>query len=72
MTIQEIDKMVTFLGIAYGALLIAAFFIRNKFFETIRIDALMMPKPTEKTRPLNLGIGIIVLGYCLYSLFKEW
>ena len=55
-------------GIIYGALLIAVVFVKTKFTEPFRIDALIMPNPSEKTRPLNLVAGICFAGYSIYSL----
>lgn len=67
---KNLDTVITVIGIIYGALLILTVFVRTKFTEAFRIDALFMPKPSEATRPLNLVIGIIVAGYSIYSLLK--
>lgn len=66
--IERLDLFVTLLGIAYGGVLIWAFFVSNPFTEAMRIDALLLPKPSASTRPLNLAAGILVAGYCVYSL----
>ncbi|MEK6614503.1 MAG: hypothetical protein AABZ32_00095 [Bacteroidota bacterium] len=58
-------------GIIYGALLIAVVFVKTKFTEPFRIDALIMPNPSEKTRPLNLIAGVCFAGYSIYSLLNE-
>ena len=67
---KNMDAIVTVIGIIYGFLLILTAFVRTKFTESFRIDALFMPKPSEATRPLNLLAGILVAGYSIYSLLK--
>lgn len=66
---KNLDSIVTMLGIIYGITLIFIAFIRTKYTEPLRIDALFMPNPSDATRPLNLVIGVLVAGYMLYSLF---
>lgn len=66
---KSLDTIVTALGIVYGLMLIVATFVRSAFAEAIRIDALFMPNPTDASRPLNLVIGLLIIGYMLYSLF---
>lgn len=68
---KNLDMIVTVIGIIYGLLLIFTAFVRTKFTEAFRIDVLFMPDPSEKTRPLNLVVGILVAGYSIYSLLKE-
>ena len=65
---DNLDNIVTVIGIIYGLLLILATFVRNKVTESIRIDALLMPQPTDNTRPLNLVVGLLFAGYSIYSL----
>ena len=65
---QNMDTILTVVGIIYGALLILVAFVRNKLTESLRIDALIMPNPTEATRPLNLVAGLLFAGYSIYSL----
>lgn len=67
---ENLDAVVTTIGIIYGALLVLAAFVSNKFTESIRIDALFIPKPTESTRILNLIVGLVIIGYNAYSLFR--
>ena len=67
---KNLDTIVTIIGIIYGLLLILTAFVRTKFTEAFRIDALLMPQPSESTRPLNLIAGILVAGYSIYSLLK--
>lgn len=56
-------------GIIYGILLIIAALTKTRFTEPFRIDALIMPNPTEKTRLINLFAGVCFAGYSIYSLF---
>jgi hypothetical protein len=46
-----------------------SFVVRTRFTEAARIDALMVPNPSETTRPLNLLIGLALIAYNGYSLF---
>lgn len=62
--------LLTIGGIVYGLLLIATVFVKTKYTEPFRIDALIMPSPSEKTRILNLVAGICFAGYGFYSLWK--
>ncbi len=65
-----LDLIITVGGIVYGTLLVVAAFVRNRFTEAIRIDAFIMPNPTDATRMLNLVIGVLLIGYEGYSLLK--
>jgi len=65
---QNINTIVTVVGIIYGFVLILATFVRIKFIEAMRIDALVIPQPTESTRPVNLIAGLVIAGYGIYSL----
>ena len=65
---QNINTVVTVVGIIYGLVLILLTFVRIKFIESMRIDALVIPQPTESTRPVNLIAGILIAGYGIYSL----
>lgn len=66
---QNINTVVTVGGIIYGFILIMAMFVRIKFIESMRIDALVIPHPTDSTRPVNLIAGLLIAGYGIYSLF---
>ncbi len=68
---KNLDTIVTVVGIIYGISLILATFVRNKITESIRVDALFMPQPTDNTRPLNLVVGLLVAGYGIYSLLTR-
>jgi len=48
--------------------LVLAAFVRSRFTEAMRIDALFMKQATDNTRPLNLVVGLLVAGYGIYSL----
>ncbi|MBW7903777.1 MAG: hypothetical protein H3C26_20100 [Rhodocyclaceae bacterium] len=62
------DTLVNVLGILYGAFLIAAAFVSNRATESMRIDALFIKGYSEKTRPINLVVGIAVACYGAWSL----
>ncbi len=62
------DTIVNVIGIIYGLILILAAFMRNKALESMRVDILFMPNPTEKTRPVNLFVGLLIACYAAYSL----
>ena len=65
---QNINTVVTIVGIVYGLMLIMVTFVRIKFIELMRIDALVIPHPTDSTRPVNLIAGLLIAGYGIYSL----
>ena len=65
-----LDLVVTIGGIVYGTVLVSVVFFRNRFTEALRIDALIVPKPTDATRMINPVIGLLLLGYNAYSLFR--
>ncbi len=66
----SLDLTVTLLGIAYGFMLIAGFFIRNRFTEIFRLDKLFMANPSSATSGVNLVAGIVIAGYNIYSLLR--
>lgn len=68
---KNMDTIFTVVGIIYGLVLILATFVRHKAIETLRVDALFMPQPTENTRPVNLVVGLLVAGYGVYSLLSR-
>lgn len=68
---QNINTVVTVVGIIYGFVLILITFVRIKHIELMRIDALVMQQPTESTRPVNLVAGILIAGYGIYSLLSK-
>ena len=65
------DTLVNVIGVLYGAILILATFVRSRFTEAMRIDALFIKECTERTRPLNLLAGLLIAGYAIYSLLSK-
>lgn len=65
------DVLVNVLGILYGAVLVAAAFVRSNFTEAFRIDALFIKEYTENTRPLNLLVGLLIAGYGIHALVSR-
>jgi len=65
-----LDLIVTIGGIVYGVVLVSVVFFRNSVTEALRIDALIMPKPTDATRMINPVIGLMLIGYNAYSLLR--
>ncbi len=65
-----LDLIVTLGGIAYGAVLVSVILFRNRFTEALRIDALIVPQPTDATRLLNPVIGLLLIGYNGYALLR--
>ena len=68
---NNMDFIVLVVGIIYGLVLILTTFVRNRLTESMRVDALFMPHPTDSTRPLNLVVGLLVAGYGIYSLLGK-
>jgi hypothetical protein len=65
------DLLINLLGCLYGLLLVSAVFTRTRFTEAMRIDALFIPRYSEKTRPLNLLAGLLVAGYAAHALLSR-
>jgi hypothetical protein len=65
------DTAVNAGAIAYGLLLVAGTFVRSRLTEALRIDALFIPGAGEKTRPLNLVLGLLIAGYGAWSLWGK-
>lgn len=65
------DTLINFLGVLYGALLVAAVFMRAPLLEALRIDTLFLRTASERTRPINLLAGLLAVGYGLYSLLSR-
>lgn len=63
------DTIVNAGAIAYGVLLMLAAFVRTPVTEALRIDSLFIPQAGEKTRPLNLVLGLLIAGYGAWSLW---
>jgi hypothetical protein len=62
------DTVVNAGAIVYGALLMLGTFVRTPLTEALRIDALFIPQAGDKTRPLNLVLGLLIAGYGAWSL----
>ena len=63
------DHAVNAGAIAYGLVLVASMFVRTRVTEALRIDTLFIPQAGEKTRPLNLVLGLAIAGYGAWSLW---
>ena len=48
-----------------------ATFVRHPLTEAMRIDALFIPQANERTRPLNLLMGVAIAGYGAWSLLSR-
>ncbi|MBH9552066.1 hypothetical protein [Inhella gelatinilytica] len=57
-------------AVVYGLLLVAAVFVRTPLTEALRIDSLFIPDAGEKSRPLNLILGLLIAGYGAWSLLQ--
>jgi len=68
---NQLDAIINVIGVLYGAVLVAATFIRAGLTEAMRIDALFIKDYSEKTRPLNLVAGVLVAGYAIHSLLSR-
>jgi hypothetical protein len=62
------DTAVNAGAIAYGLLLVLSMFVRTRVTEALRIDTLFIPLAGEKTRPLNLVLGLAIACYGAWSL----
>jgi hypothetical protein len=56
-------------AIAYGLALVVGTFVRTRVTEALRVDSLFIPQAGEKTRPLNLVLGLLIAGYGAWSLW---
>jgi hypothetical protein len=63
------DTAVNAGAVAYGIVLILATFVRTPVTEALRVDTLFLPNAGEKTRPINLILGLAVAGYGAWSLW---
>jgi hypothetical protein len=63
------DLLVNAGAIAYGLALVAATFVRAPLTEALRIDSLFIPQAGDRTRPLNLVLGLAIAGYGAWSLW---
>ena len=67
---KNLDMIVTILGIAYGFWLVFVFLVKSNITEPFRLDIMFLPNSSESTRLLNLLVGMLVAGYCIYSLLR--
>ena len=63
------DTAVNAGAVAYGLVLMSSMFVRTRVTEALRIDTLFIPQAGEKTRPLNLVLGLAIAGYGAWSLW---
>jgi hypothetical protein len=63
------DTAVNIGAVLYGVTLILGALVRTRLTEALRIDALFIPGAGEKTRPLNLVVGLLIAGYGAWSLW---
>jgi len=49
--------------------LILGTFVRTPVTEALRVDTLFIPQAGDKTRPLNLVLGLLIAGYGAWSLW---
>jgi len=67
---MSMDQIVNAGAIAYGLSLMLGAFIRHPLTEALRIDSLFLPQASDKTRPLNVVIGLLIGGYGAWSLLR--
>ena len=65
------DILVNAGAVAYGVTLVVATFVRHPLTEAMRIDSLLKPQANERTRPLNLLMGVAIAGYGAWSLLSR-
>ena len=63
------DAAVNAGALVYGAVLVLGTFVRHPLTEALRVDALFIPQAGERTRPLNLVLGLLIAGYGAWSLW---
>jgi hypothetical protein len=62
------ELILTYAGIAYGLLLIAATFVNNRLLHSLRLDLLFMRNAPPNARVINLLAGLALIGYNVYTL----
>jgi hypothetical protein len=68
---MSMDTVVNAGAIAYGIVLVLGVFVRTPVTEAMRVDALFIPGASEKTRPVNLILGLLIAGYGAWSLWGK-
>lgn len=56
-------------AIVYGLLLVLGTIVRTRVTEALRVDTLFLPQAGDRTRPLNLVLGLAIAGYGAWSLW---
>ena len=65
------DVLVNAGAVAYGIVLVLGVFVRTPVTEALRVDALFLPQASERTRALNLVLGLLIAGYGAWSLWAR-
>jgi hypothetical protein len=65
------DTVVNAGAVAYGIVLILGVFLRSPVTEAMRVDTLFIPGAGEKTRLVNLFLGLLIAGYGAWSLWGK-
>jgi hypothetical protein len=65
------DTVVNAGAVAYGIVLVLGVFVRTSVTEAMRVDTLFIPGASEKTRPVNLVLGLLIAGYGAWSLWGK-
>jgi hypothetical protein len=63
------DTLVNAGAVVYGIVLILGVFVRSSVTEAMRVDKLFIPGADEKTRLVNLVLGLLIAGYGVWSLW---
>lgn len=63
------DTLVNTGAVIYGLSLVLTTLVRTRVTEALRVDTLFVPQAGEKTRPLNLVLGLLIAGYGAWSLW---
>lgn len=56
-------------AVFYGLLLMLGTVLHTPATEALRIDTLFLPQAGERTRPLNLILGLLIAGYGAWRLW---
>lgn len=62
------ELILTYAGIAYGVLLIASTFINNRVIAAFRLDLMFMRNPPPAAKGINLVVGLLIIGYNVYTM----
>lgn len=64
------DIVVNAGAVVYGLSLVVGGLVHTPLTEALRIDSLFLPQAGERTRPLNLILGVLIAGYGAWNLLK--